>query len=121
LRAPVNPANYEYSSDEMEEDMADDDSDEDIEREPLPGENIFSRIRGGSEEEEEDGTVLVTRRAAGHGAGDEVDELESVNGDGAEPGKLGQVKKIKLVLNNGKSKAGKMVVGPDGKARKRSV
>jgi hypothetical protein len=121
LRAPVNPANYEYSSDEMEEDMADDDSDEDIEREPLPGENIFSRIRGGSEEEEEDGTVLVQRRPAGHGAGDEVDELESVNGDGVEPGKLGQVKKIKLVLNNGKSKAGKMVVGPDGKARKRSV
>ena len=117
----------------MEDDLADDSEDEDIEREPLPGENIFSRIRRtagdgseGDEDEVEDGTAIIRVRRTGGGqtgtGGDEVDELESMNGD-VEGGKSGQVKKIKLVLNsNGaKVKTGKLIVGPDGKPRKRSV
>lgn len=117
---------FDYSSDEMDDDMEDDEEDEDIEREPLPGENIFSRIRrdgsdvGNEDDVEEDGTAIIhVRRAA---AAEEVDELESVNG-GEQEHKVGQVKKIKLVLNNngGKGKAGKMIIGPDGKPRKRSV
>jgi hypothetical protein len=117
-RVPTN--NWDYSSDEMSDGGADDSDDEDIEREPLPGEKIFSRIREGDGYSDEEGdTVYMKVR------GEEVDELESVNGDN-DVTKSGQggVKKIKLVLNsNGGMSKDKSKMGKAGEAKlkKRSV
>lgn len=117
-RVPTN--NWDYSSDEMSDGGADDSDDEDIEREPLPGEKIFSRIREGDGYSDEEGdTVYMKVR------GEEVDELESVNGDN-DVAKSGQggVKKIKLVLNsNGGMSKDKSKMGKAGEAKlkKRSV
>ena len=117
-RVPTN--NWDYSSDEMSDGGADDSDDEDIEREPLPGEKIFSRIREGEGYSDEEGdTVYMKVR------GEEVDELESVNGDhDVTKSGPGGVKKIKLVLNNnggmGKDKS-KMGKAGEPKLKKRSV